>query len=157
MVHIPIWVWLIALAYVAPKLYYALQVGRRRKGEVSFRLRRLVVGLIAYAGGAFIAIQTGHTPLESVAFAIPLGLAVSFFLVRPPSRNRVLPRHIRKAVIKRDLKGGDFDATIHHIDHIVPYSKGGDHSMSNLRVLPKKENLKRGAKMPKMKDFRRTS
>jgi hypothetical protein len=157
MASIPIWVWLLALAYVAPKLYYAVQVGRRRKGEISFRLRRLVVAMLVYAGGIFIAAETGHTGIEAVAFAVPLGLAVSFCFVRPSARNRVIPKRIRRAVIKRDLKNADFDATIHHIDHIVPYSKGGDHSMTNLRVLPKKENLTRGAKMPKMRDFKRTS
>ena len=157
MSSIPTWVWLVALVYLGPKLYYTFQVGRRRKGEVSFRVRRLVVGLIAYAAAVMIATQTRHTTLETVVFAVVSMIAAGFFFVRPPKRNRAIPKRVRQAVIKRDLKGANFDATIHHIDHIVPFSKGGDHSTANLRVLPKKDNLSRGAKMPKMRDFRRTS
>jgi hypothetical protein len=116
-----------------------------------------VVGLIAYAIGIEVATQTGHTLVESLVFAVVLMVAAGFYFVRPPNRNRVIPKRVRQAVIKRDLKGAKFDATIHHLDHIVPFSKGGDNSPVNLRVLPKRENLSRGAKMPKMKDFRRTS
>ena len=60
---------------------------------------------------------------------------------------------MRRAVIARDLQGAPFNPKLHHLDHIVPFSKGGDHSVKNLRVLAKTENLRRGARMPKLKDF----
>jgi len=36
---------------------------------------------------------------------------------------------------------------IHHVDHIVPLSKGGLHHHNNLQVLTKEENLKKGNKL----------
>jgi 5-methylcytosine-specific restriction endonuclease McrA len=36
---------------------------------------------------------------------------------------------------------------IHHVDHIIPISKGGLHHQDNLQVLTKKENLSKGNKI----------
>jgi hypothetical protein len=155
MAQVPIWVWLIGLVYFGPKLYYALQVGRRKKARIRFRVRRAVVALSSYLGGFFVLTKLGYPPLQSLVFAFVLGVATGLFFVPRPDRSRIIPKKIRQAVIARDLKGAKFDATIHHLDHIVPFSKGGDHSVENLRVLPKKDNLSRGAKMPTMKDFRK--
>ena len=129
MAHIPIWVWLIGLVFffVGPKLYYALQVGRRVKGEIAFRFRRTVVGIIAYAIGIVVARRTGHDILETVVFGFTLAVAVSFCFVHRPIKNRTIPKRVRQAVIERDLQGAKFDATLHNIDHIVPFSKFGDH------------------------------
>jgi 5-methylcytosine-specific restriction endonuclease McrA len=41
----------------------------------------------------------------------------------------------------------------HHIDHIWPHSAGGSNTVDNLRVIPKKKNLRKGAKKPKLKDL----
>ena len=155
MTHIPIWVWLVGLVFFGPKLYYALQVGRRVRGEIAFRFRRMVVGVISYIIGVAVAHKAGHNILETVVFGFTLAVAVSFCFVQRPTKNRAIPKRVREAVIERDLKGAKFDATIHHIDHIVPFSKFGDHSVANLRVLPIKDNLLRGAKMPRLKDFRK--
>ena len=36
---------------------------------------------------------------------------------------------------------------VHHVDHIIPLSKGGLHHHNNLQVLTKEENLKKGNKI----------
>ncbi len=36
---------------------------------------------------------------------------------------------------------------MHHVDHIIPLSKGGLHHQDNLQVLTKEENLKKGNKI----------
>jgi 5-methylcytosine-specific restriction endonuclease McrA len=36
---------------------------------------------------------------------------------------------------------------IHHVDHIIPISKGGLHHQDNLQVLTKEENLSKGNKI----------
>jgi 5-methylcytosine-specific restriction endonuclease McrA len=36
---------------------------------------------------------------------------------------------------------------IHHVDHIIPISKGGLHHQDNLQVLTKRENLIKGSKI----------
>jgi len=35
----------------------------------------------------------------------------------------------------------------HHVDHIIPLSKGGLHHPDNLQILTAEENLKKGAKL----------
>ncbi len=73
--------------------------------------------------------------------------------MRGPTAQRKIPPHVRSKVIARDLKGRRFDPNLHQIDHIVPLSKGGDTSVENLRVIPKSENLQKGAKMPRLRDL----
>ena len=35
----------------------------------------------------------------------------------------------------------------HHVDHIIPISKGGQHHPDNLQILTAEENLKKGSKL----------
>lgn len=37
---------------------------------------------------------------------------------------------------------------LHHVDHIIPLSKGGKHVPNNLQIIPAKENLRKGSKIP---------
>jgi hypothetical protein len=71
----------------------------------------------------------------------------------PQSRKRYIPRSVRRAVIARDLKGEKFDPRKHHMDHVWPFSKGGSHTVDNLRVIAKARNLKKGAKRPTLRDL----
>ena len=139
---------------VAPFSYYWINVARRKKQMLRFRVKRAVVGETIFLLTAFILVKNGYQPYPALFFGLMTGLAASFILVRYPNRNRRIPRYVREAVISRDLKGMPFDPKLHQLDHIVPFSKGGDHSVQNLRVLPKIENLRRGARMPKIRDFR---
>ena len=36
---------------------------------------------------------------------------------------------------------------LHHVDHIIPLSRGGEHLPANLQILPAVENLKKGNKI----------
>jgi len=109
--------------------------------------------MLCYAGGIIVAVKSGHSMLESILFGALLGIAAGFVLVRPPERSRRIPPYVRRAVVARALTGTSFDPEIHHIDHIVPFSRGGDNSIQNLRVVPKAYNLRRGAKMPGLLDL----
>lgn len=35
----------------------------------------------------------------------------------------------------------------HHVDHIIPLSKGGEHHPNNLQILTAEQNLKKGARI----------
>lgn len=85
------------------------------------------------------------------------GLGFAWLFVKPPRRDRRIPKATRRQVIARDLtsKGLKWDSSRHHIDHVVPYSRGGDHSPKNLRVMEKEKNLRKGGKMPGFWDFLR--
>jgi HNH endonuclease len=139
---------------IAPFSYYWIEVARRRRRELMFRLKRIVVGEVLFLASTVILTHYAYTILEAVVFGVFFGHSVSMLGVRAHHRDRRIPRYVRQAVIARDLKGEAFDPANHQLDHIVPYSKGGDHSLENVRVLPKQENLRRGARMPQFKDFR---
>jgi hypothetical protein len=120
---------------------------------VRFRIKRLIFAFSAYFGGIFLWIKTGHGVGESIFVWFVSAFAAGFYFVPYPQRTRRIPKHIRRAVIERDLKGEPFDPNLHHLDHIIPFSKGGDHSVANLRVMNKTENMRRGARMPHWKEL----
>jgi hypothetical protein len=147
------YIWLVAAIVAAPYLFRAVQIGRRRKGLVKFRLKRLGISLSLYLGGTYVWASIGHPVWEAIIFGFLLGVAGGFFFVRPPRQDRRIPAHVKRAVIARDLKGEPFDPTVHHIHHVVPFSKGGDNSTTNLKALTKTENLRRGSRMPSTRDL----
>jgi len=68
-------------------------------------------------------------------------------------RSRYIPKHVKRAVIARDMIDEEYDPAKHHIDHVWPFARGGSHTTDNLRVIEKRKNLKKGAKRPKMRDM----
>lgn len=104
--------------------------------------------------GVTILLRSGRSVQDALIFSVPAAIVVALLLVRRPPNQRRIPTKIRRAVIARDLKGERFDPRVHEVDHIVPFSRGGDHSEDNLRVISRSENRSRGAKMPKFRDFR---
>ena len=81
-------------------------------------------------------------------------IAVILFLYwQGQKRSRYIPKATKRAVIARDLKGEQYDSKTHHIDHVWPHSKGGSQTSDNLRVIPKKKNLQKGAKRPGLRDM----
>ena len=145
---------LLVVVALAPVAYYYAQVARRKRQHLAFQLRRAAVYFACVVIGFYSLTGHGYSTWDAGAFSVVLGLAAAFILVRSPRSDRRIPKRIRQAVIARDLKGKRFDPNLRDIDHIVPYSKGGDHSIQNLRVMAKSANRSRGAKMPKFQDFR---
>jgi 5-methylcytosine-specific restriction endonuclease McrA len=63
-------------------------------------------------------------------------------------RLRALRNQARRKLMKEGkVKKGDGM----HVDHIKPLSKGGSNGKKNLRIVPAKTNLKKGAKTRKRK------
>jgi hypothetical protein len=137
--------------------WYSYQVASRKREEIRFRFRRLILGFGAYIFAAYILLKQGLPPLEVVILSVLAGLGFGWLLVNPPKRDRRIPKAIRQQVIARDLtsKGLKWDPANYHIDHVVPYSRYGDHSLKNLRVVEKTKNLRKGRKMPGIVDFLR--
>jgi hypothetical protein len=146
-------VWIIATISFAAYVYRAYQIGRRRAQFMKFKLKRVAVAVSLYFCGAYALISKGYSVPEGIVFGALLGLCVAHLAVSRPRHNRRLPAHIKRAVIARDLKGQPFDPRVHHIHHVVPFSRGGDNSMSNLKVISKTENLQRRDKMPSLRDL----
>ena len=68
-------------------------------------------------------------------------------------RSRYITKSVRRAVIARDLKREKFEPQSHHIDHVWPFSRGGNHTVDNLRVVTREKSLKKGAKRPRMREM----
>jgi hypothetical protein len=133
-------------------LFYIVQIARRKRERVKYKLKMIFVAETAFILTAIAFLRAGLSPLTSLIVAVLVGLGVASF-IKPPTRTRRIPPHIKRAVIARGMKGERFVPGIHHIHHIVPFSRGGDNSIENLRVISKHENLRRGAKMPKIRDL----
>jgi len=135
--------------------WYVFQIGSRKRGQVWFRTKRVFVGLIFYLPTAVILSRQGIPKLEAVALAGLSGLGAGWLFVRLPRRDRRIPKATRRKVIERDLtsKGVAWDPGKYHIDHVVPFSRGGDHSTRNLKVIEKQQNLLKGARMPRLRDL----
>jgi hypothetical protein len=107
----------------------------------------LIVTVIAQAFAASKGIQGQSGEGVGIFFG-----AIAFGMF--PKRSRHIPSQVKKHVVGAYSKGGrKYDSREHHLDHIVPFSKGGSHTPDNLRVVPKKRNLKKGAKMPTPADW----
>lgn len=142
-------------------LYWARVLFLARHG-IRHSIGRLFSDYIAplylFGCGSLFALQPmSDTTGSHIVFGFGVVFIVAAFygVLKPrrKSRNRTIPKHIRDAVIARDLKGKPFDPAIHHIDHVWPFARGGSHTIENLRVYDKKKNLKKGAKRPRMRDM----
>lgn len=137
--------------------WYLYQIASRKKGRILFKFKRLIVGEVCYIGAGFVLAKQRLPLVEAVGFSMLVGLGCAVLLVKKPPSDRRIPKALRRQVIARDLtsKGLKWDPARHHIDHVVPFSRGGDNSLRNLRVIEKGRNLRKGGKMPGLLDFLR--
>jgi len=128
--------------------WYLYQVASRKQERIRYKARRAVVALVVYLAAALTLAKQGLAPFEAVPIGMLVGMGCAWLLVKPPKGGRRIPTAIRRQVIARDLtsKGLKWDPTKHHIDHLVPFSRGGDNSARNLRVIEKHRNLRKGGK-----------
>lgn len=82
------------------------------------------------------------------------GVAALYYLASP-RRKRHIPLRVKRQVIARHQRntGVVYDPIKDHIDHIVPFARGGNHSADNLRIIPKAQNLRKGKKWPSPLDL----
>jgi len=135
--------------------WYLYQIGSRKQERIRYKIRGAIVVLVIYLVAALTLLRQGLPPVEVVLISGFAGMGCAWLLVKPPKRDRRIPKAVRREVIKRDLtsKGLKWDPAKYHIDHMVPFSRGGDNSARNLRVIEKRKNLRKGGKMPGFWDF----
>ena len=136
-------------------LYWLRALRLAREGARLF-LHNVLKAFLAFC----IALAICSTPQVQVHVQPAQAKGISGFIAfilfvywRGQKRSRYIPKATKRAVIARDLKGEKFDSKKHHIDHIWPHSRGGSHTSDNLRVIPKKKNLQKGAKRPGLRDM----
>jgi len=150
-----VYVYLVLGIGAAFPAWYLYQVSSRKKKWLKYKVKRTAVALAAYLIAAVVLRNQGLAPALGVCCALFVGLGAQWLLVPAPKQNRRISKSVRSQVIARDLhsKGLEWDNTKYHIDHLVPFSKGGDNSVRNLRVMPKGKNLQKSDKMPGFRDL----
>jgi hypothetical protein len=135
--------WIIIIVSVLGYLYWLKAI---RLARESVR-PALVLFLVGFCLGLFYYSRYGAIRGDKPwADCIVIGLLTTLLLRR--KRSRHIPAAVRKAVIARDLKGKKYDSRKHHIDHKWAFARGGSHTRDNLRVIGKKENLRKGSRKP---------
>ena len=153
---VPVLDWIIFGGGAAVCVYWLRALRLARQGA-RFALRNLaraaivfcvlIVALTAVSAKSHLLHQQEQVLAGFFAFCLFLRFQKTI------KRSRSIPKATRKAVIARDLKGEKFDPEKHHVDHVWPFSRGGSHTVDNLRVIEKKRNLRKGAKRPGMREM----
>jgi hypothetical protein len=130
--------------------FYVIRVAYAMREGARWLMRAICIATLVYFAG--VAILPGFKLQQKDVQPLSL-LAGLFALGITPSRGRYITRKVKREVIERDLKGDKYDSRKHHIDHIWPHSRGGSNTGDNLRVIGKKQNLRKGAKRPSLTDW----
>jgi hypothetical protein len=101
--------------------------------------------------------RIGSQPRPGELIFVLLVLIVLFGIKGRRKRSRYIPVRTRRLAdadfIQRwysdpNTREKRLRRSDYHYDHRWPFSKGGSHNPSNVRVISKKENLRKGAKIP---------
>jgi hypothetical protein len=126
--------------------FLLLSISRRRE-YYAYKVKRLLKMEAAYLAATFLAVALGRRELEPILWGVLAGFIV-YMRTKPESRH--IPASVRrKKEAEFVLKTGKkFDRKKYELDHEVPWSSGGGHHESNIRVVEKKKNRSKGAKSP---------
>jgi 5-methylcytosine-specific restriction endonuclease McrA len=144
--------WIVFAAGFLVVLYWLRALRLAREGARRF-LSDLVRSVVVYFISSIVLTASGRVDRSRVQ---GLSICIAFFafvVFQSRKRSRRISTSTRRAIIERDLPGGEYDSQRHHIDHIWPHARGGSNTADNLRVIEKKRNLQRGAKRPRIRDM----
>lgn len=135
--------------------WYLYQIASRKQKWLRYKLTQILVATVVYAASAIVLTHQRIPSLEVILVSGLAGIGSGWILVRPPRGGRRVPKGVREQVIARDLtsRGLKWDSSKYHIDHIVPFSRGGDNSLRNLKVVEKRKNLHKGNRLPSFWDL----
>jgi hypothetical protein len=143
--------WIILIVGAVVCLYWLRALRLAREGARRW-LQNFAIAVLIFVACRLVLTRT---PMRGdYAFFISIFLPLTVFYRRASTkRSRHIRKSVKRAVVARDLKGEEYDPAKHHIDHVWPFSKGGSHTADNLRVISKEQNLKKGAKRPRLREM----
>jgi hypothetical protein len=99
-----------------------------------------------------VAIAKGLQHGPAVLLALVCGWLASQLV---PARSRYIPTHVKRKVIGEyeARTGKKYKAHEVEVDHVWPFVRGGSHTADNLRVIPKRQNRRKGARKPGVRDW----
>lgn len=137
----------ILVIFAAVVFFFLLVSIRRRREAIRHKIRSVLIVEAAYIGTAVLLAKVGRPAVEAVLAGIVVALIVDRLL---PARSRHVPGSVRRRkVAEFEMRTGEkFDSQKHELDHEVPFSRGGSHTLDNLRVVEKRVNRAKGRKSP---------
>ena len=119
----------------------------RRRESIRFRLRVVIVAEAAYLLVTLCLTQAGWSGPQAVVCGVFAGLVVGLL---QRGRTRYIPRsERRKAIARFEYKTGrKYNPRVHDLDHVVPFSRGGNSTADNLRVIERRTNRAKGSRSP---------
>lgn len=138
---------IIAAALVAPVVTFAFRVTRAAREGIRWKAKVLSIAFLGYFGATCLALGLGEEPGVAVVIGVLAGALAGNSV---PKRSRYIPAAVRREVKNQfELESGrKYNPQHHELDHIVPFSRGGSHTVDNLRVIKKKANRRKGKRMP---------
>jgi hypothetical protein len=125
----------------------SIGVFRRRQG-IAYKLKNVIVGEASFVGVTLLMLKLGRTQLESGLAGFLVAVLLVFVFTKPRSR-RIPESEKRKARARHELKTRrKFNPKKHEYDHRIPFSKLGNNTADNIRIVDKKVNRSKGAKSP---------
>lgn len=120
----------------------------RRRESVAQKLRQAFISISVFVLTFLVFKQITHDSKTALIVAIFAELIV--IQRTRPRRTRYVSRMEKRKVVERFERqtGQRYNSKKHHIDHVVPYSRGGGNRADNLRIRTKEENLAKSAKSP---------
>jgi len=135
-------------AFLSIFLIYTLRNAIGQRGVIFRWVKSMgwctVLFLVVLVVQAWLGFHGWWTQL--VALSVPMFWLSS----QAQKRSRWIPTATRRKVIElfERKTGAKYDPRVHHIDHKVPFAKGGGHTLENLRVVDHRINRKKAGKMP---------
>ncbi len=129
---------------------------KRRSELIKYRLKKIIIFEVIYIlSFLYFQFTYKNNPnfnqyLILYFFGVIVFLFIFSKLYPKQKRNRYIPENIKKRLIKEfeSRTGKKYNSRQYEIHHIIPYSRGGNSTIDNLKIIPRHKNRKIKDKSP---------